>query len=104
MQNPCSISIFPFLADRYPLEVSVKQLSIIIGEPEQSIRNQLVDGTFPIPSIKRGRRRRFRLLDVASFLDQPSGHDVLRLAAVPRRGRPTKAVQVSRQRAAANGQ
>lgn len=104
MQNPCSISIFPFLADRYPFLVSVKQLSIIIGEPEQSIRNQLVAGTFPIPSTKHGGRRRFRLLDIAAFLDQPGGHDVLRIAAVPRRGRPTKVEQATRLKATSNGQ
>lgn len=104
VQNPCSNSILPFLADRYPFLVSVKQLSIIIGESEQSIRNQLFAGTFPIPSTKRGRLRRFRLLDVAAFLDQPSGHDVLRMASAPRRGRPTKVELAARQRAANNGQ
>lgn len=104
VQNPCSNSVLPFLADRYPFLISIRQLSTILGVSEQSIRNQLLTDTFPIPSTKRGRLRRFRLQDVAAFLDQPSGHDVFRVASVPRRGRPTKVEQAARQRAADNGQ
>ena len=34
-----------------------------------SIRNALSKGSYPIPSFKIGRKRVFRLVDVAAYLD-----------------------------------
>lgn len=96
-------STFEFLASRYPLLISASELSEIVGDPVQTIRNGVHAGTYPIPSTKHGRRRVFSLLDVAQFLDRHYGLDGAGGASPRRRGRPTKVDQIRRQ-AVANGQ
>lgn len=97
-------SIFEFLASRYPLLISAIELSEIVGDPIQTIRNGVFAGTYPIPSSKRGRRRVFSLLDVAQFVDDHhSARDVIGGVEARRRGRPTKVAQARRQGAAADG-
>lgn len=89
-----SLSSLDFLASRYPATLSVKQLSLITSESEQTIRNKLCCGSYPIASFLMGRKRVFRLIDVALYLDQACG--LGGMALVPRRGRPTKLEQLRR--------
>lgn len=89
-----SLSSLDFLAARFPAIVSVKQVSQITSEAAQTIRNRLSCGTYPIPSFKLGRKRLFRLLDVAHYLDQVCGLSGMVLA--PKRGRPSKLEQLRR--------
>lgn len=95
--------IFEYLASRYPLFVSVAELSMIIGDPTQTIRNGLQKNTYPIPSLTRGRRRVFSLVKVAEYVDQQSGLSEVGGTSPRRRGRPTKVDQIRKQ-AIANGQ
>ena len=82
-------SIFDVLKHQYPPLVDVSALSEILSVQPQTIRNELSSGAFPIPSLKVGRGRRFRLIDVAIFIDgQMSG------AMIRRRGRPRKALSL----------
>lgn len=89
-----SLSSLEFLASRYPATLSVKQLSLITSESEQTIRNKLSCGSYPIVSFLHGRKRLFRLIDVAHYLDQVCGLGGMVL--VPRRGRPSKLEQLRR--------
>lgn len=89
-----SLSSLDFLASRYPATLSVKQLSLITSESEQTIRNKLSCGSYPITSFLHGRKRLFRLIDVAQYLDQVCGLGGMVL--VPRRGRPSKLEQLRR--------
>lgn len=90
-----SLSSIEFLASRYPATLSVKQLSLITSESEQTIRNKLSSGSYPISSFTLGRKRVFRLIDVALYLDQACGLGGMVLA--PRRGRPSKLEQLRKQ-------
>lgn len=90
-----SLNSLDFLAARFPATVNVKQLSQITSESTQTIRNRLSCGTYPIPSFKLGRKRLFRLLDVAHYLDQACG--LSGRVLVPKRGRPSKLEMLRRQ-------
>ncbi len=65
-----------------------------VGFQEQSARNQLSKGTFPIPSVLSGSRRLIHVEDLANFIEG------LRAESQPsqktRRGRPTKASQMAK--------
>lgn len=89
-----SLSSLDFLATRFPATVNVKQVSQITSEAPQTIRNRLSCGTYPIPSFTIGRKRLFRLLDVANYLDQVCG--LRGLVMTPKRGRPSKLEQLRR--------
>jgi Pyocin activator protein PrtN len=58
-----------------------------VGIAQQTARNQLVSGKFPIKTILVGSRRFIHILDLAEYVDslreQPIGKS--------KRGRPTKA-------------
>jgi hypothetical protein len=92
-----SIHSIDFLAARFPPSVCVKQLSQITSEAEQTIRNKLAAGVYPIPSFSHGRKRLFRLIDIANYIDRVCGltdHNATSLAK--QRGRPTKVMQEQR--------
>lgn len=92
-----------YLTSLYPPALSVSQVAEITGEAPQTIRNRLSAGTYPVPSFKVGRKRTFRLIDVATFIDRQCADDPSNQANLrPRRGRPTKVQQIAKRQALAN--
>lgn len=86
-----------YLSSLYPPALSVAQVAEITSEAPQTIRNRLSAGTYPVPSFKAGRKRAFRLVDVAAFIDQQIAVDPSNSANRPaRRGRPTKVQQIAK--------
>lgn len=97
------LTFLEYLTPLYPPTLSVRQVSEITSETEQTIRNAISLGRYPIPSFKIGSKRVFSLLEVAGYLEalrtaDPS-HPVNRR---PKRGRPTKTEQLARRRALAH--
>lgn len=88
-------STLDLLALRYTVEMSIPEVAEATKFRDQTIRNQLSIGTFPIPSHKSGRRRLFHIADVAAYIDCQAGFAVDVYSR--RRGRPTKAEQVRRE-------
>lgn len=83
-----------YLTPLYPPTLSVRQVSQITSETEQTIRNAISQGRYPVPSFKLGSKRVFRLLDVANYIDSLCAADPSHPAnRRPRRGRPTKVQQ-----------
>jgi len=55
-----------------------------VGIPEQTARNRLASGNFPIPTVLNGSRRFIHISDLASYVES--------LRSPPKKpGRPTKA-------------
>lgn len=97
-QPAFAASSLSYLSTKYPPSLSVEQLAEITSESPQTIRNRLTLGNYHVPSFKVGRKRVFRLVDVAQFLDQslfddPSHPNHRR----PKRGRPTKVERAMRE-------
>ena len=95
------VNTLEFLSTSYPPTLTVDQVSQITSEHSQTIRNLISLGSYRIPSFKIGRKRVFRLIDVAEFIERqriadPSHPSHKR----PRRGRPTKVEQLIRQQVA----
>jgi len=98
VQPAFAASSLSYLSTKYPPTLNVEQLAEITSESPQTIRNRLTLGTYHVPSFKVGRKRVFRLIDVAQFLDQrlfddPSYPSHCR----PKRGRPTKVERAMRE-------
>ena len=55
--------------DRHRRMIGIKELSAILGLKEQTIRNKLTSGTFPIPTKKIGRLLKWDNKDVEKFLN-----------------------------------
>lgn len=89
-------STLDLLALRYMVEMSIPEVAEATKFRNQTIRNQLTLGTFPIPSHKSGRRRLFHISDVAAYIDRQAGFGADDVSS-RRRGRPTKAEQVRRE-------
>lgn len=88
------LTFLEYLTPLYPPTLSVRQVSEITSETEQTIRNAISQGRYPIPSFKLGGKRVFRLLDVADYIDGLCAADPSHAAnRRPRRGRPTKVQQ-----------
>lgn len=86
-----------YLSALYPPALSIAQVAEITSEAPQTIRNRLSAGTYPVPSFKVGRKRAFRLVDVAAFIDRQCADDPSNRSNRPsRRGRPTKVEQVAK--------
>jgi predicted DNA-binding transcriptional regulator AlpA len=49
--------------------IGIRELSIYIGLAEQTIRNQLASGTFPIRTKKIGGLLKWDISDVDNYLD-----------------------------------
>lgn len=49
------------------LYLTVPQVSKLLGIAEQTVRNQMSQGAFPLRSIRIGRRRLFPIEDVVAF-------------------------------------
>jgi len=91
------LTLLEYLTPLYPPTVSVRQVSEITSETEQTIRNALSQGRYPIPSFKMGSKRAFRLVDVAAYIDGLCTADPSHPANKrPKRGRPTKAQQLAK--------
>ncbi len=95
-------STLDYLKTVYPPSLSVKQVAEITSESPATIAGALCRGQYPIPSFKIGSKRVFRLIDVASYLDQQFA-----VANTPKRtkkrGRPTKVEQLARRHATQAG-
>ncbi|MFX3545888.1 helix-turn-helix domain-containing protein [Ralstonia mannitolilytica] len=88
------LTFLEYLTPLYPPTLSVRQVSEITSETEQTIRNAISLGRYPIPSFKIGSKRVFRLLDVATYIDGLCAADPSHPAnRRPKRGRPTKVQQ-----------
>lgn len=61
------LSLISYLTPLYPPTLTVRHLSEITNEHEQTIRNAISQGKYPIPSFKLGGKRLFRLVDVATY-------------------------------------
>ncbi|WP_454734313.1 helix-turn-helix domain-containing protein [Cupriavidus pauculus] len=91
------VSTLEFLSKTYPPTLSVEQVSEITSEQPQTIRNLISQGRYRVPSFKIGRKRVFRLVDVAEYIDQQLLADPSHPSRrKPRRGRPTKVEQLAR--------
>ncbi len=102
MQIANTSSFFDYLSSRYPLIITVRLLSEITNENEQSIRNSISKGDYPIPSFKLGHKRLFRLTNVASYIEhQVQISEIPKVSPKPL-GRPTKAEQIAKRRLNAN--
>ncbi len=96
--NPPSTTTELLLAQFAPaVLLTLKQVSQVTGQAEQTIRNLISQGRTTLPTRKIGGKRVVHVLDLASWLDEqraaPS-HAVLAPAGPRRRpGRPTKLEQ-----------
>lgn len=92
------IRFLDLLSAKYPPTVDVRQVSEITRADEQTIRNALAHGRYQIPSFKLGRRRLFRLTDVALHIEQAFAEEQARRSRTPpKRGRPSKLDLLNRQ-------
>lgn len=77
------------LFQRYPLIITINQLAEILGCKPQSIRNE--GKLFPVQPFTATRRyRRYKLADVANYIDSISS---MALVIARSRGRPKKSAQ-----------
>lgn len=87
MQNQISNTLQILLA-RFNGQVLIPfaPASESVGIPEQSARNQLSAGKFPIRTVVNGSRRYIHISDLAEFVDSLCPEPTKK-----KRGRPTKA-------------
>lgn len=86
-----------YLERFYPPILGVAQVSEITTDAVSTIRNKVSQGLYPIPSFTSGRKRLFRLIDIAAHLDRIYAACQAKVPQAKRRGRPTKAEQLRRQ-------
>lgn len=99
------VTSLEYLSTRYSPTLSVPDVSEITGEHEQTIRNRLSAGDYPIASFKIGKRRLFRLQDIAAYIDQMCLADASHPSNKrPKPGRPTKIQQLAKRQAQQNSQ
>lgn len=94
-------STLDILSSRLPAVVDLRTAAKETGFAEQTIRNLLHLGRCPFRGYKEGSRWKFRLQDLAQYIDsrvpqQPPP----RQNANTKRGRPTKKEQMDRRREA----
>jgi len=92
-----------YLESVFPGQAALPILSVAktIGMPQQTMRNKLMDNTFPIPSFLQGARRMALKTEVAEYLDRVSG---IMQPPKPKRGARTKAERIAAsQMGGANG-
>lgn len=87
MQNQLSITLQILLAQFHgQVLIPFAPAAESIGIPEQTARNRLVSGNFPIKTILNGSRRFIHVEDLANYVES------LRIETPKlKRGRPTKA-------------
>lgn len=86
------MSTYDLLAKDFPCLVNIEQLQSITGVKDRTFRHWLQKDRMPIPVVRLGGAIRFRLLDVANWID--GGQET---ASRRRPGRPRKADQVRQQ-------
>lgn len=81
-----------YLESVFPGQAALPILSVAktIGMPPQTMRNKLMDNTFPIPSFLQGARRMALKTEVAAYLDRVSGMQPPK----PKLGARTKAERI----------
>lgn len=90
------VTTIEYLSTRFLPTISVRDLSEITTEHEQTIRNKISRKVYPIPSFTIGRKRLFRLIDVAEFIEcQRKADPSYPAKARKKRGRPTKVQQLA---------
>lgn len=96
-------STYDVLLRNYPPLVSVLQLASITGINDRTYRDWMRRGTMPVPILRLGGVLRFRLIDVAQWIDgqvSPVAEQGISPLLPPRkRGRPNKEEQMRRLRA-----
>lgn len=102
------IPTYDVLLRDYPPLVSVMQLAAITGIHGRTYRDWMRRGTMPVPILRLGGALRFRLIDVAQWIDgqvslgaQQGIEEVggtLPLLPRRKRGRPKKAESLARDR------
>lgn len=91
-----SNTFFQYLCTRFSPTLSVRDVSEITREHEQTIRNKVSKGTYPVPSFTIGRKRLFKLVDVAAYIERQCAADPSNIVNKrPKRGRPTKVQQLA---------
>jgi hypothetical protein len=58
-----------FILDNYGIRLNIANLSKLLGMAEGTIRNQIGDEIFPIPTYKEGAQRFASYESVADYLD-----------------------------------
>lgn len=94
-----SVSSLATLREFFPDQIAIPLplVARVLGIAEQTARNQVSAGKFPIPTFLQGPLRFALITDIAAHLDaKRAGADGLKT----RRGRPTKAEQIARRQAA----
>jgi hypothetical protein len=66
-----------------------------LGYKQQTARNELVRGSFPIPTLRRGGRRFVAITDLADYLEQLYATRDLPPPPIKKIGRPSKVEQVA---------
>lgn len=66
--------------------IPLVKASTSVGIPEQTARNRLASGNFPIPTILNGSRRFIHVTDLADYVESLRSE-----SSKPKRGRKTKA-------------
>ena len=74
-----------------------------LGYKQQTARNELARGEFPIPTLRRGGRRFVVITDLADYLEQLYASRDLPPPPKKKLGRPTKAEQVAARGVAGGG-
>jgi Helix-turn-helix domain len=96
-------STLDLLAARLPAVVDLRTAARETGFAEQTIRNTIHQGKCPFTGYKDGGRWKFRIQDLADYIDSkihPAAPPPCQ--SPPKPGRPTKREQVERRRAAAH--
>lgn len=98
--NTPSVTI-QILLERFKGQILIPFIDAIAvaGFVEQTARNQIHRGEFPIPTVLNGSRRLIHVEDLANFIDGLRSQNLKKT----RRGRPTKASQMARKALAENG-
>jgi len=96
-----TLNTYELLAKSYPPLVSVSQLASITGINDRTYRDWLRRGTMPVPTLRLGGVLRFRLMDVAQWIDSGAqgtvGGSTPPILPRRKRGRPRKTEQMSQQ-------
>ncbi|WP_414631053.1 helix-turn-helix domain-containing protein [Aquabacterium sp. UBA2148] len=95
------MSTLDLLATRLPAVVDLRTAARETGFAEQTIRNSLHQGKCPFRGYKDGNRWKFRLQDLADYIDSRCVDEESGGRRGPGKlGRPTKKEQIERRRAA----
>lgn len=97
-ENNLSLSSFQIIQQFYPGQSRLSLLSLakLLDFADQSIRNSISAGKFPIKSYKDGAHRFFDIRDVAAYLEKMRDGVIQKPVSKAKRGRPTKGLSMAR--------